>query len=198
MLVDINLLPKKEKRNPLQLILLSSIFAVLIVLAVLTWYVYSAQILERDQLKEQLHNTQSVRGKLEQQTVSQEDGSSVEKLTEAIQWAEDYPFPVSALMKDLTALLPERGYILSFQMQGESSIELSVQFDSSRESAFFLKRLKSSEIISKAAINRIDTREIEEDGDEIESTSIPRYIAQYVITINRDNLIKAHKEENPS
>lgn len=65
-------------------------------------------------------------------------------------------------MRHLTALLPERGFIQSFAYTEAGTVTISVQFDSSREAAYFIESLKDSDWIEDVSLTSLTATETEE------------------------------------
>ena len=69
-----------------------------------------------------------------------------------------------------------------------------LQFDTSREAAYYLAQLKESELLESASLLRVSTEELEVVGDEevviIEPTIVnnPRYYAEYQLVFVDDRI----------
>ncbi|MFP3422721.1 fimbrial assembly protein, partial [Bacillus sp. SIMBA_161] len=68
-----------------------------------------------------------------------------QQLQATVEWAESYQFDTIPLLEELVSLLPARGFFQTFSYIGLDQAQLVVQFDSSREAAYYLAQLKSSE-----------------------------------------------------
>ncbi|MBT2569175.1 PilN domain-containing protein [Planococcus sp. ISL-110] len=188
MLVDINLLPQKERDRPAFLIVaISILLAAVIVWAVLAFLAGSHE-------KEQaVLAAESVQVAAEQETIRSQleaaQGLNEEQQLKAtVDWAEGYQFDTVPLLEELVSILPERGYFESFSYTGLDQAILSVQFDTARQAAYYLAQLKASGLIESATLDSIAQNEIEpaetEEGVVVQEAVIqemPRYIASYTI-----------------
>ncbi|ANU12811.1 hypothetical protein B481_3150 [Planococcus halocryophilus Or1] len=188
MLVDINLLPQKERDRPAFLIAAISI----LLTAVIIWAVLA--FLAGSHEKEQaVLAAQSVQVATEQEAIrtrleAAQGMNEEQQLKATVDWAEGYQFDTVPLLKELVSILPARGFFDSFSYTGLDQAILSVQFDTAREAAYYLAQLKTSELIESATLdsvaqNEIDTTETEEGVvvQEAVIQEMPRYIATYTI-----------------
>ncbi len=95
------------------------------------------------------------------------------------------------ILKNMIALLPERGFIQTISYTGAGTLTMTVQFDTSREAAYFYKTLLDEEWIADAKLSSIAASEPEAKADsdvnsETNEQFVPRYTGQYSITLNRD------------
>ncbi|WP_223638226.1 PilN domain-containing protein [Planococcus sp. 4-30] len=189
MLVDINLLPQKERDRPAFLIAaISILFAAVIVWVVLAFLAGSH---EREQavLAAQSLQVASEQAAIRTQLEAAQGMNEEQQLKATVDWAESYQFDTVPLLQELVSILPARGFFESFSYTGLDQAILSVQFDTAREAAYYLAQLKASELIESATLdsvaqNEIDTAETTEEGVVIEKAIIeemPRYIASYTL-----------------
>lgn len=188
MLVDINLLPQKERDRPAPLIAAISI----LVVAVMIWavFVFLTKSEENEQLvlavqSEQVAAEQAV---ITAQLETAQGMNEEQQLKATVDWAESYQFDTVPLLEELVAILPERGFFDSFSYIGLDQATLSVQFDKSREAAYYLAQLKASELIQSVTLDTVAQKEVDttetEEGVVIEKAvmeELPRYIATYTI-----------------
>jgi Tfp pilus assembly protein PilN len=166
MLVEINLLPQKEQRSKgfiLTLIGTGALFLVLV-----GFYVWQIQSKKADiaNLDKQIEMTQKIAKAEQKNAQTNESAMSVSLLKNAVEWANSYPIQTIPVMRHLTGLLPERGFIQSFGYTEAGTVSLTVQFDSARESAYFLNSLNDSEWIDEAVLNSLNPEENEADSTE--------------------------------
>lgn len=189
MLIEINLLPQKEKRRvPLFVILL---FIVLLLTASASAFiVFYMKNKELDNVEQQLSNAVQLRETLEMNAVNNSGAtvSSAERLNEAIIWADRMKVPVSPIITYLVERLPERGFFQALSYTSEESLIVTIQFDTSREAAYYLSELKSSKWVDSTKILTLNTsvEESEEDAQAIldAENALPRYTAEYEIMFN--------------
>ncbi|MFJ7974743.1 PilN domain-containing protein [Peribacillus sp. NPDC096379] len=183
MLVDINLLPKKEKkrRTVVFLILLTGI--VLLVSGFFFMTTYQAQKTRLVELEQELTLTKELKVAKEKERTQSVESKSVRELTTAIQWVEEHQSSTFFIMRTVSSLLPERGFIVDFSYQEDGAVQLTVRFDSSREAAYYLKSISNSAIISGAKLQTLSTEKL---GDGVTAEPIlPRYNAQYELTVDK-------------
>jgi type IV pilus assembly protein PilN len=192
MLVEINLLPKKEHKKSSQLIiaiLILLFFTMSFSVIFIQGNSYSSKI---DSVDKQIESLQKLNAAQETKMTDVEAGNSVVKLQEALIWAEQYPMETVPLMQNIITLLPERGFIKNFEYSNLDSVLITIQFDSTRDAAFYLSSLKQSEWVQEAALLKVMAVTMEEKTEKDETdTSInnseeekilPRYSAEYKIT----------------
>ncbi|KAA0549239.1 hypothetical protein FZW96_04825 [Bacillus sp. BGMRC 2118] len=203
MLIDINLLPRKEAKNIASIVLLASLLIIVIIAA--SVYVIQQNAVKEDiaQLETTLQDKKLKRVEYEQQLKSFETSESAVKLNSAIDWMEASSIDSVPILEHLTSLLPERGFILMYQYNEDGSLQVSVQFDTSRESAYYLKELRDSTYFQDAKIVSLLTNQIEEENEVISTEEkvgndkyIPRYVAIYDLTLNTTTLLANQKGEN--
>ncbi|TWE02554.1 type IV pilus assembly protein PilN [Neobacillus bataviensis] len=171
MLVEINLLPQKEPKK-LNIVYLSAIAAVLILVGgVYFWQIKSVKS-DVESVDQQITMTKKNTEKEQQSAQTNEVSTSVVLLKSAVDWADAYPIQTIPVMRHLNSLLPERGFIQSFAYSETGTVTISVQFDSTREAAYFLESLIESEWIEDASLNSLTANESEETTDSAtQSTS---------------------------
>ncbi|WP_442595252.1 PilN domain-containing protein [Neobacillus sp. D3-1R] len=202
MLIDINLLPKKEKKNFSVAIILSLLSVLFIIGTSLTFYygfVLKSQAQQLSLKNQQV--TESLRQEQEQVEMAQSTNSVVE-LKKAVEWAQSYPIKSVPVLQHLTSLLPERGFIQQYSYSEDGKVLLTVQFDTSREAAYFLKWLNDSKWIAEAnilSLNLGSNNETNTEQTEVPQTEyVPRYIGSFDITLEREKvkeLINMEKTE---
>jgi Tfp pilus assembly protein PilN len=161
MLVEINLLPQKEPRK-FNIVMLSVLLALIIFAsAFYIWQIQSTKS-ELALLDKQISMTKETASKQENNAVKNESQMSISLLKDTVNWANTYPIQTIPIMQHLTSLLPERGFIQSFNYVEAGTVSLTVQFDSAREAAFFLENLGSSEWVGEPTLNTLVIEEQEE------------------------------------
>ena len=161
MLVEINLLPQKEPKK-FNIIYLSTIVAVLALISGLYFWQIQSVKSDVDSADKQIAMTKKIAEKQEKRAQTTELASSASLLKTAVDWAADYPIQTIPVMRHLNSLLPERGFIQSFAYTEAGTVTISVQFDSTREAAYFLESLKESDWIEDASLNSLSATETEQ------------------------------------
>lgn len=157
MLVDINLLPQKEPKKFGFLITLSCLLALIVLIG--GFYFWKTQTIkdELTTLDKQISMTKKIVEKQDKNSETVASTDSVSQLKSAIEWVNEYPIQTIPVMRHLTSLLPERGFIQSFGYTESGSVAISVQFDSAREAAYFLDSLNHSKLIQEASLSSLAT-----------------------------------------
>jgi Tfp pilus assembly protein PilN len=155
MLVEINLLPEREPRKFAFVLILTSLIALILIVS--GFYIWQIQTTKSDiaSVDRQISMTRKIAAKESTKTNTTQPTNSVGQLESAIKWAKDYPVQTIPVMRQLTSLLPERGFIQSFGYTEAGTVSLTVQFDSTREAAYFLNSLNNSEWIKEASLNSL-------------------------------------------
>ncbi|GHH97184.1 hypothetical protein [Neobacillus kokaensis] len=171
MLVEINLLPQKEPKKMTLIITLSSLLAILLIVSgFYLWQINSTKD-EIAAIDRQISMTTKVVEKTTQAAQSNESANSLNQLKTAIDWANEYPIQSVPVMRHITALLPERGFIQSFGYTEEGSITLTVQFDNTREAAFFLDNLNESNWVQEADLSSLSAVALPEAETSSQTTT---------------------------
>jgi len=166
MLVEINLLPKKERKNyKLITILLAALFVILVAGFVLFWQgkSYNQEI---STLDNQISTTQQIAQIEQEKVVEGQVSGSVSILESAVLWASEDPLKTVPIIEHVTALLPQRGFIQNISYAETGSINMTVQFDTSREAAYYLKTLLDSEWFSDVTLSSVSTSELEDESTD--------------------------------
>jgi len=195
MLIDINLLPKKAPRKaglPVFIIF----FLVLAAIGIsLFYWQYAAKQEKLASLQSQTQRMEETIAVQSQKIVAFESSNSAAELETIVNWARDYPIETVPVLQHLISFLPDRGFFQNFAYKDDGTIDLSVQFDSSREAAFYLTKLTESEWINEAKLTGITTSaeiiDLNAEEDSLENKSklindpfLPRYLALYTLSLN--------------
>lgn len=196
MLVDINLLSQKERDRPAFIIAAISILLLAILIWAIFFFMSQANAHEQTELlaeSEQLALQQAeLRAELDTTIGMNEE----QQLQVTVDWAENYQYDTIPLLNELVSKLPERGYFTDFSYIAPNSATLTLQFDTSREAAYYLTQLKASEAIASASLESVTNQgaastEDPETIEEIDDTAIienPRYLAVYNIIFVDDRI----------
>ncbi|KZE40000.1 hypothetical protein AV656_01605 [Bhargavaea cecembensis] len=187
MLVDINLLPERE-RGASKALLVSLAFIAAALLFWLTLFIMAER--NADEAVRLNAQSEQIRGRQEElRSVMTGTDTMAERqqLEATVEWAESYRYPTALLLRQLVSLLPLRGFIMDFTYTGPHTAELDIQFDRYEQAAHYLARLKATEIIETAAMTEVTAEPLEEETDEEgnpdnpDETLVPRYRAVYTI-----------------
>ncbi|MDN7240354.1 fimbrial assembly protein [Planococcus sp. N028] len=187
MLVDINLLPQKERDRPASIVAAISI----LLLAIIIWAVFAflADSHEKEQtvLAAEAAQVAAEQAAIRQQLEATQGLNEEQQLKVTVDWAESYQFDTLPLLGDLVAKLPERGFFDNFSYTGMDQAVLTVQFDTAREAAYYLAQLKTSELLESATLDSVTQQEAQTEPIEDETieeddvTENPRYLASYTL-----------------
>jgi type IV pilus assembly protein PilN len=205
MLVEINLLPQKKQRKSSTIIKIVIILALISMLfSLLTFWKVQRYNNKINGLQANITDFQQIIEAL-QQDVSAESTSSYVELSNAVEWSSSYPIKSVAVLKHLTSLLPERGFLLNYSYLDTGTISLSVQFDTKKEAAYYLKWLNDSEWIETVNLSQLSSNQIESTGDftvsETENVGqketqiyLPRYTGSFEITLNKEKIKESQQQ----
>ncbi|MCQ6278264.1 PilN domain-containing protein [Bacillus sp. EB600] len=221
MLVDINLLPQKEQKK-LGLLIILAILVGLFLLASILYYVQIHTAKDTFQsIDKQITMTKKIEEQLQKKQGSSASANSANQLKTAIDWADNNRIETIPVMRHLTALLPERGFIQTFTYNETGTVTITVQFDTPTEAANYLNSLNHSSWIEKVSLNSLnssssDSNSASTSSNQTNSTTtasnpaststeaivdsntnsatknyLPRYTGQLEIQFNRDSVKKA-------
>lgn len=192
MLVDINLLGDKERDRPAFVVAAISLILLGLVTGLVFYFLGNTYSNKQQVLAAQSAEVVGQQAAIKEQMVTTAALSDTQKLQKTVEWAESYQYDTLPLIRELTSLLPERGFIMSFAFTKPNQVNISAQFDTSRDTAFYLTQLKSSEMITDVELSTVSyqpvTEEVVEETDDktkkVKATEeiMPRYLATYTVT----------------
>ncbi len=197
MLVEINLLPQNEKRNRQWLYVMLGILSIGVLSIILLLFLASNVGKDVDALTNELQGYKQLRAEKEQSISNFESSDAWVQLESAVSWAESYPIDTVPVLDHLVELLPERGFMKEFTYGENGSVGVAIQFDTSREAAYYLTHLKESEYIQEANLLTLETESISDsDSQNVINTEIilPRYTAQYELTLDKEAIKNSEKD----
>ncbi|MCM3704439.1 MULTISPECIES: fimbrial assembly protein [Cytobacillus] len=187
MQVDINLLPQREKRTK-NIYIISGLIVVLLIAAFLFVYLtVEKKNTELLQIEKRITQTNGILEAQQAKLADYQSSNAAEELKIAIEWAEKQPFELVLLMKQFTRLLPERGFVIEFELDEEDKVKQIVQFDSKSEAAYYLHSLTELPWVDEAIISEAKTADIlKDESAEIrkQANIQPRYYAEFELRIN--------------
>lgn len=197
MLVEINLLPKKEPKNVVFLFITVIITAIVVIAAAVFYVLIDRAEMQIDSLEKELKQTQALQAIEQQKLADMQSVKEIEELDKTVQWAKDYPLKMVPLLRNMTKLLPERGFIMNFSYAEDGTVTVSVQFDTSEQAAYYLKRLSDAKFIADVQLKSLTAVNANEKSDEQGTTEeqvVPRYLAQYEMHIRKQALEEKEKQ----
>lgn len=204
MLVEINLLPKKNRKSKVIFIMIGIMIVLLV--AIVSFYIWQIHAKEAKlaETQNQLDTTLNIIEQKNKKLAEYNSSTSVQELEQAIQWADTQSFNSVFLLEQLTRMLPERGFILDFKIDANYKINQLIQFDTRSDAAYYLHTLLANEWVEEAVISeaKSETLDLQTDDASVkgknasvsyynEANVLPRYIAQYEIILNLQALEKA-------
>lgn len=197
MLVDINLLPKKEPKNVVFLLSAVIVAAIAVIAAAVFYVLVDRAERQIDSLEKELKQTRALQAVELQKLADLESAKEIDELNKATQWAKDYPLKMVPLLRNMTELLPERGFIMNFSYAEDGTVTVSVQFDTSEQAAYYLKRLSDAKFIADVQLKSLSAVNANEESDEQRTTEervVPRYLAQYEMHVDKQALEEKEKQ----
>lgn len=208
MLVDINLLPEKERERSVFLVAALGVISAALLVWLVLFLLARSLTDDTERLDDQLINLQATQAELSARLNRSDTAQAHDELAASVQWAENYRYETAPLLEDLTAQLPRRGFFRSFAFAAPHQATVEVQFDDKTEAAYYLTRIQASEAIQTASLESVETEEIEDTADTTDGGTavirrfLPRYIAVYTVFFNDprgtlDGAAPAVPEETP-
>ncbi|MGG3894921.1 fimbrial protein [Geobacillus stearothermophilus] len=181
MIVDINLLPRKEPRRAAGAVLAA--FAVLLLLlgAGGGYWLTERANQRLAVLEGELRQVRAEQAAMEAKGKTTEQQQAEQELAKAVEWANRYPLKTVPLLRALAKQLPERGFIMNFSYAGQKTVTMTVQFDAAEEAAYYLDRLEEVHLVKAVKLTGISASG--ESGGAEGETIVPRYIAQYELEL---------------
>ncbi|PKH08463.1 PilN domain-containing protein [Planomicrobium sp. MB-3u-38] len=187
MLIDINLLPQKERDRPIHLIVAGSIVLLTLILWAVLFSMTQGEESSHQELLAQSAEVTAEQALIRQEIEASQGMNEEQQLLETVTWAESYQFDTVPLIAELVTVLPERGFFDSFSYTGPNTATLTLQFDTAREAAYYLTQLKTSEVLASATLDSVANQELgltEEEtaaNDDDALVQNPRYLATYTL-----------------
>lgn len=191
MLVEINLLSKKEHKKSSTLIMAIAGVLLFTISVSIVFFQGNSYEKKKASIDKQIESIQKLNEVQEAKLAEGESGNSAVKLQEAVNWAEQYPFNTVPLLQNVIVLLPERGFIQEFEYSNTDSVVIKIQLDASRDAAFYLSSLKGSDWVEDVTLlnivaetkdekTAVSTSDASTEQEEVKI--LPRYNAEFEIT----------------
>jgi type IV pilus assembly protein PilN len=199
-LVEINLLPQKQQKRSITVRIIIMIALTMLLISLLTFWQVQKYNNEIRHLEANIANFEQSITSL-QQEVNVESTNSYVELSNAVEWSLTYPIKSVAVLKHLTSLLPERGFLLTYSYTETGLLSLTVQFDTKKEAAYYLSWLSESPWIEEVKLLQLSSSQIEAtegtpeiQGENKTESYLPRYIGNFEITLNREAIRLAQQQ----
>lgn len=188
-LIDINLLPEKEKKSSIFIYCTAIILLLFFIGCLLLFFSLRSTQMETERTIGSISQTEKLIEIQQTKLLDSESSQGMKELEKTIEWMTDYPIRTVPVLNELTSLLPSRGFIQTLEYSERKMINASIQFDSSREAAYYLHHLKEVGWIKEADILGITTDNVtNEENDPVESGVVPRYLVEYALTLDEQQL----------
>ncbi|KLV24511.1 hypothetical protein CHH55_19055 [Niallia circulans] len=209
MLVEINLLPKKERKRKSQLLWVILAFLITFLLIGLFIWQYMTKKAELAATENSLKMTTNLIDTYNQRLESYKSSESVQSLESAIKWANNQSVDYVLFLQELTKNLPERGFIQELKVSDDYKTNMIVQFDTKSDAAYYLNSLLEISWIDDALLtegkstdaleNKISDQ-VDQVIDNLKQSEVePRYFASYEFVLNKAKLrdeTEKQKDEN--
>ncbi|MBE6184139.1 MAG: PilN domain-containing protein [Bacillus sp. (in: Bacteria)] len=165
MLVEINLLPKKEPKNIALLFWGGIIFVVIIVFVMFFFFTLQDSKQQLTHIDQKIKHVQALQATEQAKKNSDNTYQDSQKLQSVVDWANQYPIKTVPILQKLTNLLPKYGYMQSFSYT-DNAVSVVVQFDTNEETAYYLKRLVDSKYFNNVTLVSVKTASIQVGNDQ--------------------------------
>ncbi|MDQ0232820.1 PilN domain-containing protein [Metabacillus malikii] len=198
MLAEINLLPRRDRKNQAKRAIILLIAMITLITSLLFFFQTRSILQENEQVTSK---NRTLQGQLEEKLANQNElkqNSSVEILQSAVNFADAISKDVLPYLEELVALLPERGFFINYEQADPRSIKVVIQFDSNREAAFYLARLKESPTFVNVFLSELNSQIELDEEQALEATEkiVPRVLATYELEVKSTVRIIENGGEN--
>ncbi|MDQ0163158.1 PilN domain-containing protein [Bacillus alveayuensis] len=194
MVVQINLLPKKEQKNRTYLLIMVIFIMILVVTSFLFYRKIASLKEEIQQIQNEASEMEAMRISLEKKTEAnhQANVENIKVLQEMVERAEQLPINTVDLLARISNLLPKSAYIETFQYV-EQTISMTIVIREEMEAAYFYRLLLEEKWTEDVKV--LNVQAIREDAENINTLS--EYRAKLEIVLDKEAL-KTLQKEDPS
>lgn len=193
MIVNINLLPQREKRNIATLIMIVIFFMVISSVILFLYVMKQNEEISKSSKQQQLT---SISAQLIEHNKSQQSSGTetdIAKLQAELNQLKSTTFSTVFVIDELTKQLPKYGVFDSLNYEKDGSIELQVSFNEKREAIYYFARLQKQEWILQTKISSIEAKKDNTNIENVERV-YSDYVANYAIEINLEKLKKLKED----
>jgi type IV pilus assembly protein PilN len=194
MLVEINLLAQEQKRTIFVYITTAVVVLAVLIAGIAGYVFYESKAQTLENIETEVQFTVALREIEEQKLAAGESIDSYAVLSEKIDWIKSQRISFVFLLNHLVSILPERGFFMNYQYSDQGAVSINVQFDTPREAANYLYELNELPYITEATLQNLTTHEVNDEGRDERFQYLPRYIANYSLTIDRD-IVKSEEKK---
>lgn len=194
MVVQINLLPKKEQKNRTYLLIMVIFIMILVVTSFLFYRKIASLKEEIQQIQNEASEMEAMRISLEKKTEAnhQANVENIKVLQEMVERVEQLPINTVDLLTRISNLLPKSAYIETFQYV-EQTISMTIVIREEMEAAYFYRLLLEEKWTEDVKV--LNVQAIREDAENINTLS--EYRAKLEIVLDKEAL-KTLQKEDPS
>ncbi|MGL4523890.1 MAG: hypothetical protein ACRCWQ_15180 [Bacilli bacterium] len=205
MMIEINLLPKIERKSNNNLVVLLSAVVLVIAQGGVLFYLYNDLQTQRTSLQAESDLVSIKLEKIASGDTFKTHQEQSDKLKQAISYFESQPPYAVKVIEEFTKLLPTRGYIMSFNYTTHNTVSANIQFDTYRDAAYLLKRLEQTEWVNGVLFNTVNAQSpVQEQSQDATGNTIvtqdenqmPRFTAQYTIYLKPSAWLAKKGAEN--
>ncbi|ADU31340.1 PilN domain-containing protein [Evansella cellulosilytica] len=180
MTIEINLLPKKPKKNYMLITVIGITYGVAMVILIAGIFYYQALQREQAFLRANIQTVQQLQEIASLQELAMPETQQLEKTVSYLE--EGYVSSVLVL-DQFIAQLPEGGQFLNYQYNEGGTVQITAQFSSQNETASYLHHLNRLPFVNNVMIN--DVRAEGATGTDGE-TGTERFVASYSIAFQEE------------
>ncbi|MCA0147430.1 hypothetical protein LCD52_01380 [Rossellomorea vietnamensis] len=195
-LIDINLLPEKEKKGPVFVYSLAIILLLFFVGSLYFFFSLRSVHMETESTVRSISQTEQLIEVQQTKLLDSESSQGMKDLEKTVESMMDYPVKTVPVLNELISLLPSRGFIQALEYSGRQTINASIQFDSSRQAAYYLHHLKEVGWIREAEILEMTAETTESENMlSADHEVVPRYLVEYSLTLDSKKLQELKEAE---
>ncbi|WP_078555368.1 hypothetical protein [Bacillus alkalicellulosilyticus] len=192
MLLEVNLLPEKEKRDMTNLLIIGIVAFVIIAMLLTFRFMHDDLTTDVRTMEQEIMEVKILSAEIQSSQVV----SEVDRLTTTLETLENHVIPASTLLDYLVALLPERGFFLNFDYQLSGEVNFDASFDQIEQIAAYNQVLTISPIVRDVVISNISADALMDEETIEESEFLPRYVASFKLMINSPEVKKLGQGED--
>ena len=189
--VQINLLEEREQKNGTPYLLVAGAVVLILLLCLVFWWQVRGVQQETNQLEAEL--AELTERETELTTSTDQIGSDRQMLQQAVNDLQGEYSSVTELVREMVALLPERGYIEYFALEESNVITMDVRLDNLQETAAYLDLLDDYEKTSEVRLLGVTGEESDAEVDPFDYRA--PYLASYSIELPEAIDVDAEEEE---
>jgi len=198
MLVDINLLPEKDRERSTLLLVALAIIGVAIIIWLVFFLLAQSYAKQTTNLESQIVKLQKDQEEIKASLQVSEFAADKHALEATVSWAENFQYDTVPLLTGLIGLLPDRGFFDSFDFIAPNTAILIVQFNTTNEAAYYLTRLQAAEFINDITLESVTAEDVVSEEQAIDGIDIvedkkihrlPRYLAVYTVSFFDERLV---------